>query len=82
MLQQADHDPVAAGVPAAVASLYLGFPALPERVPGLAVEITGSARTSYDKARALETWLSANTDVVAGTPAPQQAAPVRNRQPR
>lgn len=50
-----------------VARLYLGFPALPERVPRLAAEITASAPTAYDQALAIETWLKANTTVAAGT---------------
>jgi hypothetical protein len=57
-----------AEVPADVAAAYLGFPALPEPVTALAAEITAAASTPYDKAVALEAWLSVNTEVVAGTP--------------
>jgi protein-glutamine gamma-glutamyltransferase len=38
-------------------SSYLGLPALDRRIPQLAEQITASADNSYDKARALETYL-------------------------
>jgi transglutaminase-like putative cysteine protease len=64
-------------VPADVARLYLGFPALPERVPGLAGQIAAGAAASYDKAAAVEAWLKANTQVAAGTaPLPAGTDPI------
>ncbi len=43
--------------PPDVVSNYLDLPVLDSRIPGLAKEITASADSNYDKARALETYL-------------------------
>lgn len=50
-----------AGVPPAIAARYLALPPLPERVTELAERVTASAPTVYDKVRALEAWMGANT---------------------
>ena len=49
------------GVPPAIATRYLGLPAIPPRVAELAETVTESAPTVYDKVRALEDWMGANT---------------------
>ncbi len=43
--------------PPNVASTYLGLPALDQRIPELARQITASANNNYDRAQALETYL-------------------------
>ena len=59
VLRAADVAP--AGVPAAVARRYTRLPAVPERVRRLAEDVTASAPTVYDKVKALEAWMAANT---------------------
>lgn len=59
LLRAADID--RAGVPPAIAARYLALPPVPARVAELATRVTASAPTVYDKVRALEAWMGANT---------------------
>jgi transglutaminase-like putative cysteine protease len=59
ILRAADLDP--AGVPPAIAARYLALPPVPARVSQLARRLTASAPTVYDKVRAVEAWMGANT---------------------
>ena len=51
----------AAEIPADLTARYASDPVTTERVRRLALEITAGASTAYDKARAIESWLDANT---------------------
>ncbi len=60
-----------------LADRYLPVPAVPPRVTDLARQLTAGAATAYDRARAVETWLRANTTVTLDAPAtPAGADPV------
>ncbi|HUP70065.1 MAG TPA: DUF3488 and transglutaminase-like domain-containing protein [Acidimicrobiales bacterium] len=59
ILRSAAQNP--GGVPPAIATRYLTLPAIPPRVAELAERVTSSAPTVYDKVRALEAWMGANT---------------------
>lgn len=50
-----------AKVPGAVTDRYTRLPAVPARVAQLARQVTADAPTTYDKVRAIEAWLGANT---------------------
>lgn len=53
----------------AVRSRYLQLPAdVPDRVLGLARDVTASALTTYDKVRALEAWMAAHTTYTLDVP--------------
>lgn len=56
-------------VPEAIAKRYLQLPEnLPDRVVELAREVTATAPTPYDKVRALEAWMGANTTYTLDIP--------------
>lgn len=56
-------------IPETVAKLYLQLPGdLPARIPELAREVTAGAPTTYDKVRALEAWMGANTTYTLDIP--------------
>jgi len=59
LLRSADEH--ARSTPAAVTATYGGPLATTERVRRLAAEVTAGAPTTYDKVRALERWMAANT---------------------
>lgn len=48
-------------VPAEVLARYTQLPSVPDRVLQLARDVTADAPTTYDKARAIEAWMAANT---------------------
>lgn len=54
-------DPLVHGVPDDIADRYLQLPDVPDNVVELARTVTASAPTTYDKVRALEAWMAANT---------------------
>ncbi|MGQ0617933.1 MAG: transglutaminase family protein [Acidimicrobiia bacterium] len=60
-LRARGHDPLRTALPPFVTRPYLQLPTVPERVTALAAAVTGPAATTYDKVRALEAWLGANT---------------------
>jgi transglutaminase-like putative cysteine protease len=63
------HDPLAAPLPEFIASPYLQLPStVPSRVTDLAHSITDGAPTTYDKVRAIETWLGDNTTYTRDIP--------------
>jgi hypothetical protein len=67
----------AAGVPVEVADLYLQLPSVPPAVQRLAAQLTGTAGTPYDRAKAVEDWLFSNTTVGRGTERlPAEADPI------
>jgi len=59
LLRSADED--AGSTPAAVTATYGGPLPTTERVRRLAAEVTAGVPTTYDKVRALERWMGANT---------------------
>lgn len=67
LLRQAD--PLVYGVPEPIADVYLQLPKTPQRVLDLAAEITQHAPTTYDKVRALESWMATNTTYSLDIPA-------------
>jgi transglutaminase-like putative cysteine protease len=63
------HDPLASPLPEFIAAPYLQLPStVPSRVTDLAHSITDSAPTTYDKVRAIETWLGDNTTYTRDIP--------------
>jgi protein-glutamine gamma-glutamyltransferase len=61
----------AGSVPPDILATYLQLPeALPQRVHDLATELTAGARTSYEKAEAVQAWLGANTAYTLDAPPP------------
>jgi transglutaminase-like putative cysteine protease len=63
------HDPLAAPLPSYIAEPYLQLPStVPARVTALAHDITGGAATTYDKVRAIETWMRENTTYTRDIP--------------
>ncbi|MGI8758056.1 MAG: transglutaminaseTgpA domain-containing protein [Acidimicrobiales bacterium] len=64
------HDPLEVELPPEMAGLdvYLELPEVPDRVVALAHEVTASAPTTYDKIRALEAWMGANTTYTRDIP--------------
>ncbi len=63
-----DSDGSGAAVPDRILARYTGLPAVPQRVRDLAREVTASAPTTFDKVRALEAWLGANTRYTLDVP--------------
>lgn len=61
-------EPLAAPVPDEVADRYLRLPTQADRVVELARTVTASAPTTFDKVRALEAWLGANTTYTLDIP--------------
>ncbi len=61
-------DPLVFGMPEPVAARYLQLPEVPERVVELAAQITADAPTTYDKVRAIEEWMAANTTYTLDIP--------------
>jgi len=59
ILRYSDGNGVA--VPERIMARYTALPAVPGRVRALAREVTASASTTFDKVRALEAWMGANT---------------------
>jgi transglutaminase-like putative cysteine protease len=55
---------------------YLQLPPLDPRVPALAEQVTASERTPYDKARALERYLSTNFGYTLQLPSPVPDDPI------
>jgi transglutaminase-like putative cysteine protease len=53
----------ASAVPFDVGSLYLQLPTVSPRIRTLAAELTARETTTFDKARAVETWIDRNTTV-------------------
>ncbi|CAA9225196.1 MAG: hypothetical protein AVDCRST_MAG50-796 [uncultured Acidimicrobiales bacterium] len=51
-----------------VADRYTQLPEVPERVARLARDVTASSLTTYDKVRALEAWMGANTTYTLDIP--------------
>ncbi|HET9443400.1 MAG TPA: transglutaminase domain-containing protein, partial [Acidimicrobiales bacterium] len=47
---------------------YTSLPEVPDRVSDLAREVTAGAPTTYDKVRALERWMGANTEYTLDIP--------------
>ncbi|MEY2462369.1 MAG: protein-glutamine gamma-glutamyltransferase, partial [Acidimicrobiaceae bacterium] len=63
------HDPLAGAIPPYIAGPYLQLPAeVPSRVTALAHEVTDGSPTTYDKVRAIERWLGANTTYTRDIP--------------
>ena len=54
-------DPSPSAVPPSIARRYTDARAVPARVAELARQVTAGADTTYDKVRAIERWLAANT---------------------
>ena len=70
-------DPLKVTIPADVASADLQLPVVPDRVRGLAAQLTAAAPDGYDKVVALQRWLEANTRQATPAPAvPAGADPV------
>jgi transglutaminase-like putative cysteine protease len=64
-----DHDPLDGALPPYIARPYLQLPeAVPDRVTALAHEITDGAPTTYDKVRAIESWMRDNTTYTRDIP--------------
>lgn len=59
-------------------SIYLEYPALDPRIPELARQVTASAATDYDKARAIESYLQNNLAYTLQLPAAPPADPLAN----
>ena len=55
-------------LPAGFPARYTQLPEVPERVRALAAEVTAGAPTVYDKVRALERWMGANTSYTLDIP--------------
>jgi transglutaminase-like putative cysteine protease len=55
------HDPLTGRVPAQISGPFEQLDGVSPRVRDLASSITGPAPSTYDKIRAVETWLGANT---------------------
>ena len=67
ILRQASTGP--AQIPAPVASRYLQLPkGMPQRIADLARRVTAGEVNSYDKVRALERWMGANTEYTLDIP--------------
>jgi transglutaminase-like putative cysteine protease len=64
LLRQADGAPVAADI----VQRYAGAPVTTARVRQLARAVTASAPTTFDKVRALETWMGAHTEYSLDAP--------------
>ncbi|MDH3305924.1 MAG: transglutaminaseTgpA domain-containing protein [Acidimicrobiia bacterium] len=64
-----EADPLVYGVPDALARRYLQVPDVPGRVLDLASEVTAGAPTTYDKIKALESWMADNTTYSLDIPA-------------
>jgi len=58
----------AAAVPEAISTQYASVPSTTTRVIALARQITAGAPTTYDKVRAIEGWLGANTKYSLNAP--------------
>ncbi len=54
-------DPLRLDYAEEIRTRYLQLPRVPQRVLGLAREVTADAPTTYDKVRALESWMANNT---------------------
>ena len=64
-----EADPLLLGIPDGIAATYLQVPAsTPQRVIDLATEITRTELTTYDKVRAIETWMATNTTYTLDIP--------------
>lgn len=65
----AANDPLRVGIPPEVAAHYLQVPdSTPTRVLDLAAEVTADATTTYDKVKAVEAWMAANTTYTLDIP--------------
>jgi transglutaminase-like putative cysteine protease len=72
-LRALGHTPARA-VPLDVGTYYLQLPNVSPRVTVLAAALAGGASTTFDKARAVETWIDRNTTVTdAAAPVPAGA---------
>jgi transglutaminase-like putative cysteine protease len=63
-----DHDPADTAIPGAITRPFLQLPDVTPRVQALARDITAVAPTTYDKVRAIESWMDHNTTYTLDIP--------------
>jgi protein-glutamine gamma-glutamyltransferase len=68
LLRDPSHDPLTQGIPPFIADTYLPLPVTPSRVSALAHQLTDGVLDTYDKVRALESWLGTNTTYTRDIP--------------
>ncbi len=75
-LLPADLQPQSVSYPGSFARHFLQIPAQSERIAALALDVTQDARTPYDKALAIEKYLSRNFRYSLDVPLAEQARPI------